>query len=51
MPKFEKLNVWKRAVALAIYVYKITAKGELSKDYGLKDQMQRAVISMPGNIA
>lgn len=43
--KFEDLEVWKLARELAQDIYKYTAVGEFSKDYGLKDQMRRAAIS------
>jgi four helix bundle protein len=45
---FEKLEVWKRACRLAVDVCRTLAK---SKQYVLKDQMQRAAISIPSNIA
>jgi len=51
MGKFEDLKVWQRAKELAVYIYKLTAKGKLSRDYGLRDQMRRASISVPSNIA
>lgn len=48
---FEDLPVWKNARELALLVYKTTFKGRLSKDYGLKNQIQRAVVSVSSNIA
>ena len=54
MPKvdrFEDLDVWKNARILAKEVYRITQKGLLSKDFGLRDQMQRAAVSVLSNIA
>ena len=48
---FKELKVWQEAKGLAVLVYKITAKGLLSKDYGLKDQLQRCAVSIPSNIA
>ena len=45
---FEKLEVWKRACRLAVDVCRMLAN---SKQYVLKDQMQRAAISIPSNIA
>ena len=45
---FEKLEVWKRACRLAVDVCRTLAR---SKQYVLKDQMQRAAISIPSNIA
>lgn len=49
--KFEDLEIWKLARELTREVYRFTAVGEFSKDYGLKDQMRRAAISIMSNIA
>ena len=51
MGKFQDLKVWERAKNLAVFVYKITQDGKFSKDYGLRDQIRRAVVSIPSNIA
>lgn len=48
---FKELRVWQEAKSLAVEAYKITAKGALAKDYGLKDQIQRSAVSIPSNIA
>ena len=48
---FEDLPVWQNAGELASLVYKATFQGKLSKDYGLKNQIQRAVVSVSSNIA
>jgi len=45
---FEDLEVWKHGCRLAVRVYEVL-KG--CKDYGLKDQMTRAAISIPSNIS
>ena len=45
---FEDLKVWQRGKQLAVEVYR--AMNE-SRDFGLKDQMQRAAISIASNIA
>jgi four helix bundle protein len=45
---FEKLEVWKRACRLAVAVSRALRE---SKQYALRDQMQRAAISIPSNIA
>ncbi len=37
--------------SLAVDVYRLTASGGLSKDYGLKDQTQRVAVSMACNIS
>ena len=51
MGKFRDLRVWQRAKDLAVYIYKNTAFGKFSKDYGLRDQIRRAAVSIPSNIA
>ena len=45
---FEKLEVWKRACRLAVEVSRTLRD---SKQYALREQMQRAAISIPSNIA
>jgi four helix bundle protein len=51
MGKYQNLTVWKKSKDLAVYIYKITSKGAFSKDFGLRDQIRRAVVSIPSNIA
>ena len=48
---YRGLAVWQRSRSLAIEVYRVTARGELRKDWGLRDQIRRAAISVPSNIA
>ena len=48
---FRDLEVWKKARELALAVYKLTADGPLARDFGLRDQMRRAVVSICSNIA
>jgi four helix bundle protein len=45
---FEELDVWKKSCKLAVLVYRALQD---SRDFSLKDQMQRAVVSIPSNIA
>lgn len=45
---FEELEVWKRSCQLAVSVYEALHE---SKAYALRDQMQRAAVSIPSNIA
>ncbi len=51
MPGFRELNVWQESKKLAVLIYNITQKGNFSKDYGLQDQIRRAAVSVPSNIA
>lgn len=48
---FEELVAWQKAEALAELVYMACRSGELSRDFGLRDQMQRAAVSVMSNIA
>jgi four helix bundle protein len=49
---FRDLKVWQRAKSLAVSVYALVERSpELAKDFGLRDQMQRAAVSVCSNIA
>ena len=49
--RFEEIKAWQEARELARLVYSVTRKGSFAKDYGLKDQIQRAAVSVGSNIA
>ncbi len=49
--KFEDLESWKKARKLPNTIYEATAKGSFARDFGLKDQIRRASISILSNIA
>jgi four helix bundle protein len=49
--KFEDIEAWRKARALTCTVYEITSRGEFARDYGLRDQMRRASVSVLPNIA
>mgnify|MGYP000194453499 CR=1 FL=1 len=49
--KFEDLIAWQEARKLVSMIYRITSDGLFSKDFGLKDQIQRAAVSSMTNIA
>ena len=51
MGGFKDLKVWQQAKALAVKIYKITSKDPFQKDFGFKDQIRRAAVSVPSNIA
>jgi len=48
---FEDLEVWKEARHLTRQVYQLTSNSKFSKDFGLRDQIQRAAVSIMSNIA
>ena len=49
--KFEDLIAWQEARTLVKWVYNVTSDGAFSKDYGMRDQSQRAAVSVMTNIA
>ncbi|NBT90805.1 MAG: four helix bundle protein [Verrucomicrobia bacterium] len=49
--RFEDLEGWKKARELVNRVYDMTQQGALAKDFGLRDQMQRAAVSIMSNLA
>jgi four helix bundle protein len=48
---FEDLMVWQMGIDLVKRIYLLTAKGSFSRDFGLRDQLRRASVSIPTNIA
>ena len=48
---FEEIEAWKKAYEVALRVYKLTENGRFSKDFGLRDQIRRASVSIMANIA
>jgi four helix bundle protein len=49
--KFEDIEAWQKARELSKIIYMVTSTGKFSKDFGLKDQIRRAVVSILSNIA
>ena len=48
---FEDLDTWKRARELVRQVYALTRREPASRDFALRDQIQRAAVSAMTNIA
>ena len=48
---FEDLDCWKAARLLVNHTYSMTRKGDLSRDFGLSGQIQRAAVSVMSNVA
>lgn len=48
---FEDLIVWQKAHQLVLSIYKATKQFPKFELYGLADQMRRAAVSVPANIA
>jgi four helix bundle protein len=49
--KFEDIVAWQKARELTKTIYAQTRESRFAKDFGLKDQIQRASVSIMGNIA
>jgi len=48
---FENLNAWKKAKELCLLCYKVARKFPAEEKYALTDQVRRAAVSIPSNIA
>ena len=54
MAKIEKLEdiiAWQRARELTAKIYKFTSNGAFARDFGLRDQVRKASVSVASNIA
>jgi four helix bundle protein len=49
--RFEEIESWKVARELTREVYRITSTGDFARDFGLKDQIRRASVSILSNVA
>lgn len=49
--RFEDLIAWQKARQLTVEIYLITVRGDFAKDFGLRDQIRRAAVSVMSNIA
>ena len=48
---YRRLIVWRKARDLAVEIVRATASPSFRRDWALRDQMRRAAISVPSNIA
>lgn len=49
--RFEEMDIWQMGCKLVCAAYEMTRTGEFAKDFALRDQIRRAAISVPSNIA
>ncbi len=49
--RFEEIESWKKARILTREIYETTSTGQFARDFGLKDQIRRAAVSILSNIA
>jgi four helix bundle protein len=49
--RFEKIKAWQKAREVTRTIYQVTADEACAKDFGLRDQIRRAAVSIMANIA
>lgn len=49
--RFEDLEIWKTSISVAKDIYNISSKKTFFKDFSLRDQIRRAIVSVSSNIA
>ncbi len=49
--RIEDIIVWQKAKSLTVEIYKASNHGNFARDFGLRDQIRRAAVSIPSNIA
>ena len=49
--RFEEIKAWQEARKLTKMIYEVSKKGAFKLDYGLRDQIRRASVSIMANIA
>jgi four helix bundle protein len=48
---YKDLKVWQVAIDMVVDIYKLTGKFPRNESFGLASQIQRAMVSIPSNIA
>jgi four helix bundle protein len=49
--RFEELDCWKKARELVRQIYEVSSDAAFARDFGLKEQIRRAAVSVMSNIA
>ncbi len=49
--RFEDIQAWQKARVLVKDIYSVTKSGNFARDFGLRDQIRRAAVSIMLNIA
>lgn len=49
--RFEDLRVWQKARQFSVAIYRTSGRGPFARDFGLRDQIRRAAVSVMSNIA
>jgi four helix bundle protein len=48
--RFEDIEAWQKARELSKSIYAVTSSGTFARDFGLRDQIRRAAVSIMSNI-
>lgn len=48
---FEEIQAWQKAYEATLEIYRMTDGGRFARDFGLRDQIRRAAVSVMANIA
>ncbi len=49
--KFEDIEAWQKSRQLTKQIYRMSRTGQFARDFGLRDQIRRAAVSIMSNIA
>lgn len=49
--RFEDIDAWKAGMELVNEIYQVSGRGAFAKDFALRDQLRKAAVSIPSNIA
>jgi four helix bundle protein len=49
--RFEEVDSWQKGAELVNAIYRVTGKGDFARDFALRDQIRKAAVSIPSNIA
>jgi len=47
---FKDLKIWRLALLITKEIYDLSSKKEFGRDFGLRDQIRRAIVSVSSNI-
>ena len=49
--RFEQIEAWQEARKLTNALYELTSEGRFARDFGLRDQIRQAAVSVMSNVA
>ena len=48
--RFEQIEAWQEARKLTNALYELTSEGRFARDFGLRDQIRQAAVSVMSNV-